>query len=47
MWGALVALIIGLLKWLASSSVPTLTEGAGSGDLEAHLREKIKKDGWS
>lgn len=43
----LTKLIVKVLLALIESLKPKAKEGAGPGKLEARLRNKIKKDGWT
>lgn len=42
----LVKLIVELVAWLFEPVSPRVQDGAGPGELEAALREKIGRDGW-
>ena len=46
MWRAIAALIVDLLKWLVSESIPTAEDGLEPGELEKRLKRKLRRDGW-
>lgn len=46
-WYAVLAkIMIELFAWLFQSVTPRVLEGAGPGELEKTLRERLKEQGW-
>lgn len=46
MWAFLANLVVGLIAWLSKPVMPKVLDGAGPGELEKTLRERLREDGW-
>ena len=46
MWSFLIGLALGIIKWLFSPVMPRVLDGAGPGELEERLRDRLEEEGW-
>ncbi len=47
MWYTLLAkIVVDLIAWLFKPVTPRVLDGAGPGELEEDLRERLEDEGW-
>ena len=47
MWYTLLAkIVVDLIKWVFKPVTPPVVEGAGPGELEESLQERLEDEGW-
>lgn len=46
-WYVLISkIVVDLIVWLFKPVTPRVLDGAGPGELEARLRERLEDEGW-